>query len=59
MTAPRFSDYANSLPNAKADRWDALVAGGVSPDEATRQVELESRTTQLNPRWNESQLEYG
>jgi hypothetical protein len=44
MTAPRtFTDYANSLPNPKADRWDALVASGVSPDEATRRVEMESR----------------
>jgi hypothetical protein len=43
MTVPRFSDYANSLPNPKADRWDALVASGVTPDEATRQIEMESR----------------
>ncbi len=39
MTAPRtFTEYADTLPNPRADRWDALVAGGMRPDDATRQV---------------------
>jgi hypothetical protein len=46
MTVPRFSEYVDSLPNPKADRWDALVASGISPDQATRQVEMESRGQQ-------------
>jgi hypothetical protein len=39
MTAPRtFTEYVDTLPNPRADRWDALVAGGMSHEDATRQV---------------------